>query len=116
MEIRTNRMDPGILKVEVSGEMDLYNSHELKTLLTDHIESGREPLLLDLHDLTYIDSSGISVLLYAFTQCKKRQLGLVFLNIRGSVKRVIELTSLSGFFPIAESVEDATRRLVGSGA
>ena len=115
MEVRTNRIDPGILKIDVSGEMDLYNSQELKSILADHIDSGNEPVLLDLRELNYIDSSGISVLLYAFTQCRKRQMGLCFLNIRGSVKRVIELTSLSGFFPIAESLEDATRRLTGGG-
>ncbi|MFW5812576.1 MAG: STAS domain-containing protein [Alkalispirochaetaceae bacterium] len=111
MEIRTHRLNHDILKIDVSGEMDLYNSHELKSMLTAHIENGSEALLLDLHDLSYIDSSGISVLLYTFTQCKKRQLGLCFLNIRGSVKRVIELTSLQGFFPIAESLEDAINRL-----
>lgn len=114
MEINATQIGPGILKIDVSGEMDLYNSHELKSLLTQHIEGGEESLLLDLHDLNYIDSSGISVLLYAFTQCKKRQLGLCFINVRGSVKRVIELTSLSGFFPIAESLEDAVNRLLAN--
>lgn len=114
MEITANRIDPGILKIVVSGEMDLYNSHELKSLLTKQIEVGVEPILLDLHDLNYIDSSGISVLLYAFTQSRKRQLGLCFMNVRGSVKRVIELTSLSGFFPIAESLEDAINRLLAN--
>lgn len=112
MEIKATRIDPGILKIAVSGEMDLYNSSELKSLLTKQLEEGTEPLLLDLHDLNYIDSSGISVLLYAFTQSKKRQLALCFINVRGSVKRVIELTSLSGFFPIADSLEDAVQRLL----
>jgi anti-sigma B factor antagonist len=114
MEIKATRIDPGILKIDVSGEMDLYNSHELKSLLTRQIAEGTEPLLLDLHDLNYIDSSGISVLLYAFTQSKKRQLALCFMNVRGSVKRVIELTSLSGFFPIADSLDDAVRQLIAN--
>ena len=114
MEINAKRIDPGILKVDVSGEMDLYNSNELKALLTKQIEEGAEPLLLDLHDLSYIDSSGISVLLHAFTQSKKRRKGLCFLNVRGSVKRVIELTSLSGFFPIADTLEDAVKRLMAN--
>jgi anti-sigma B factor antagonist len=51
------------------------------------------------------------VLLYIFTQSKKKNLGLWFVNVHGSVRKVIELTSLLGFFPIADSFDEAVRKL-----
>ena len=38
---------------------------------------------------------------------KKMNLKLAISNIHGSVKKVIELTKLMGYFPIANSVEEA---------
>ena len=41
------------------------------------------------------------------TTIKKQNLKLAISNIHGSVKKVIELTKLMGYFPIANSVEEA---------
>lgn len=111
MEIHSRPIDGAIQALNLDGEMDLYNANELKSEV-DHL-LGRNPqgLVVDLERLNYIDSSGISALLYTFTQCRKRGVGLCFVHVRGSVKKVIELTSLTGFFPIADSISDAVARL-----
>lgn len=111
MEIRTSHARDGIALIALEGEMDLYNAKDLKDAVNAFLAGDDRGLIIDLHELEYIDSSGISALLYTFTQSKARQKSLCFVNIKGSVKKVIELTSLSGFFPIADSVEDAVKRL-----
>ena len=88
----------------------MYNSHQLKELVTKMYGASSDPLILDLKGLKYIDSSGVSVLIYTFTQAKKSNIPVWFSNVHGTVRRVIELTSLLNFFPITDSVEEAYRQ------
>lgn len=107
MDINHRRVQPGVHVVQVAGEMDMYNSHELKDLVTRIYAGGNDPLILDLKGLKYIDSSGVSVLIFVFTQAKKSSIPVWFSNVHGTVRKVIELTSLLNFFPITESTEEA---------
>ncbi len=111
MEIEATTIEGSIRQLRLVGEMDLYNANDLKVAIADAIANAVTGIVLDLHDLAYIDSSGISALLFTYTQCKANRVGLCFVNIRGSVRRVIELTSLSGFFPTAGDLGEAISRL-----
>lgn len=107
MEITHKHVSPGVHVVAVGGEMDMYNSHELKALITRIFASGTDPLVLDMKALKYIDSSGVSVLIFVYTQAKKAGIPVWFSNVAGTVRKVIELTSLLNFFPIEPSLESA---------
>lgn len=107
MELKVTQISSDITSIALEGEMDLYNSHKLKELVAEMYETNPHALILDFQELSYIDSSGISVLLYIFTQSKKKGLPLRFIHVHGSVRKVIELTSLLSFFPIAESLDEA---------
>ncbi len=62
-------------------------------------------------DVEYIDSSGIGALIYICSTIKKLSLKLLIADVRGSVKKVIELTKLMGYFPITGNVVEAVRTL-----
>ena len=111
MELTVRQINERVTAIELEGEMDLYNSHELKERVQALLDEETPALILDFEKLDYIDSSGISVLLYTFTEAKKRNMGLWFVHVHGPVRKVIELTSLLGFFPIAESYEEALSML-----
>jgi anti-sigma B factor antagonist len=107
MELHVRQLEGNISAVELEGELDLYNAQELKDLIKRTYEASPRGLVLDLRKLGYIDSSGISVLLFAFTRAKKQDVRISFVNVHGPVRKVIELTSLLGFFPIADSYDEA---------
>ena len=92
MELKI-RKNGEVYIIDVNGEMDLYNSYKLKELVMKMVD--------------YIDSSGIGALIYICSTIKKMNLKLYISNVHGSVKKVIELTKLMGYFPIANSVEEA---------
>ena len=92
---------------DVNGEMDLYNSYKLKELVMKMIEKNIKIFIINLEQVDYIDSSGIGALIYISSTIKKMNLKLSLSNIHGSVKKVIELTKLMGYFPIANSVDEA---------
>ena len=97
--------------IDVNGEMDLYNSYKLKELVLKMLEKKIERFIINLENVDYIDSSGIGALIYICSTIKKLRYRLVITNIHGSVKKVIELTKLMGYFPIANSIEEAILRM-----
>lgn len=111
LKIRKNKE---VYIVDISGEMDLYNSHKLKELITKMLERQVKCIVLNLEDVEYIDSSGIGALIYICSTLKKKKVKLFIANIHGSVKKVIELTKLMGFFPITNSLEEALQKIADS--
>ncbi|HTX72688.1 MAG TPA: anti-sigma factor antagonist [Rectinemataceae bacterium] len=97
--------------IDVNGEMDLYNSYKLKELVMKMLEKKVERFIINLENVDYIDSSGIGALIYICSTIKKMSLKLVITNIHGSVKKVIELTKLMGYFPITQTIDEALQRM-----
>ncbi|MBS7309861.1 MAG: anti-sigma factor antagonist [Treponema sp.] len=101
------RKNGEIYIIDVNGEMDLYNSYKLKELVMKMLEKNVKNFIINLEQVDYIDSSGIGALIYICSTMKKMNLKFAISNVHGSVKKVIELTKLMGYFPIANSVEEA---------
>jgi anti-sigma B factor antagonist len=100
-----------IYVIDVKGEMDLYNSFKLKDVVNALIGRNVRQYIINLEALDYIDSSGIGAVLYVFAELRKRGLALVVSGVRGTVKRVIELTKLNGYLPLAGDLNEAIARL-----
>ncbi|HOX48852.1 MAG TPA: STAS domain-containing protein [Spirochaetia bacterium] len=110
MELKIRKSGESYI-IDVNGEMDLYNSYRLKELVMRMLEKKVERFIINLENVDYIDSSGIGALIYICSTIKKMNLKLVITNIHGSVKKVIELTKLMGYFPITQSIEEALERM-----
>ena len=108
MELKM-RKNKDVYIVDVSGEMDLYNSYKLKELIAKMLERQIKYIVLNLEEVEYIGA-----LIYICSTLKKKNLKLYITNIHGSVKKVIELTKLMGFFPITNSLEEALQKLADS--
>ncbi|MBO8449820.1 MAG: anti-sigma factor antagonist [Spirochaetes bacterium] len=112
MELKI-RKNGNVYIIDVNGEMDLYNSYKLKELVMKMLEKNVQLFIVNLENVDYIDSSGIGALIYICSTIKKMNLKMAITNIHGSVKKVIELTKLMGYFPITNSIEEALLQLEG---
>ena len=110
MELKI-RKNGNVYIIDVNGEMDLYNSYKLKELVMKMLEKNVRLFIINLENVDYIDSSGIGALIYICSTIKKKGLKLLIANIHGSVKKVIELSKLMGYFPISSSLEEAILEL-----
>ena len=106
MELKI-RKNGEVYIIDVNGEMDLYNSYKLKELVMKMLEKNVKSFIINLEQVDYIDSSGIGALIYICSTIKKMNLKLAISNIQKKKKKVIELTKLMGYFPIANSIEEA---------
>jgi anti-sigma B factor antagonist len=110
MELKLRRSGM-IYVVDVTGEMDLYNAFKLKDMVTALIGRKVREFIINLEKVDYMDSSGIGALLFVFAELKKRGLLLRIAGVKGSVKRVIELTKLIGYLPLSADVNEALAKL-----
>jgi anti-sigma B factor antagonist len=91
------RIDPaGVPIVTVSGELDSSNAASLEEAIAPTAAKHPELLIFDLSLLRFMDSAGIAVLIGVAAKVNTVQLR----NPSGVVRRVIELTGLSGVLRI----------------
>lgn len=81
--------------VQASGEIDLSNIDELRTAIDDAIERSPTAFIIDLQNITYIDSAGVAVVISAYRRVNKAGgvLGVVKPSAEG-VRRVLDLIGL----------------------
>ena len=92
--------------ITVSGEVDLASSPELDTAIIAAIESGSSSVVIDLADVSFMDSSGLGVIVRGLKRCREadKDLDLVITNER--VLKVFGITGLDQVIPIHDSIED----------
>ena len=105
----SSRTKGEVVILDISGEIDLYNAPEIKDIVNKLIEQKKYNVIINLKEVTYIDSSGIGALISSLSNLKKYQGGLKIINVFASVKKVFELTKLTSFFEIHDSEEEAVR-------
>ncbi len=106
MDINT-RTKVDIVILDISGEIDLYNAPEIKDIINKLIDEKKYNVVINLQEVSYIDSSGIGALISSLSNLKKYQGGLKIINVFASVRKVFELTKLTSFFEIFDSEDEA---------
>ena len=89
--------DVGAITVRLSGEIDVANA----TALTDSLEAVSEPgrrLVLDMANVSFIDSSGVNVLLRAAGWAGDRHGGLTIGDASANVRKILEILGLTEHF------------------
>ena len=97
----------GYAVVALHGELDISNASDLRERLLAILRDQARSLVLDLSRLTFIDSTGLSVLVA--TERQANQLGGT-LSLAGPQKiaaRVLHVSGLDRHFPIFPTVDEA---------
>jgi anti-sigma B factor antagonist len=92
---------------DINGEIDLYNAPEIKEKIKDEMNKNKVNVVINLDRVSYIDSSGIGVLISSLSNLKKIGGALKLINVYASVRKVFELTKLTSFFDIYDNESDA---------
>ena len=92
--------------VQFQGDIDLDSSPESRKILLECIAKAK-PVLVDLSQVSYIDSSGIASLVEAFQKSRQIKCYFALISVSESVLRVINLARLDKVFVIKETMEDA---------
>ena len=100
-------------KVVLSGDVDLQTTADLKSEIQSVTDVTR--LEIEAANVTYIDSSGVAVLLLARQHCAQNNITLSMPAVSDAVHRVLQIAKLDAMLPIGEVVAAADTGLMGLG-
>ena len=102
MKSSTRQVD-GVTIVDLSGRITLgEGSVLLRDVVRDLVTKGQRKILLNLGDVTYIDSSGIGELVSAFTTVRNQGGELKLLNLTKKVHDLLQITKLYTVFDVKD--------------
>ncbi len=113
LSLRTRTMD-GCLVVEVGGEVDMTSAPTLRDHLLGQIGLGEPCLVVDLSEVEFMDSTGLSALVVAYRQAVELGSSLLIAGAKPAVRRVLEITQLDMLLEHHDDVADAVAAAMAS--
>jgi anti-sigma B factor antagonist len=112
MEIEIRAGEGGAATVIAAhGELDVLTAASLRTAVGDVIDGGRAHLVLDASGITFMDSTGIGVLVIALRRTRALDGSFAIAGVQGRALRTFEMTGLARVFTLYDTVEDAQAAL-----
>jgi anti-sigma B factor antagonist len=96
----------GVPVVWAAGEVDVSTAPRLREHLTTLPVDARR-VVVDLSEVTFLDSTGLGVLVAGWKRCQESGASLELVVTRPQVRKVLEITSLDGVFTIFDSIDEA---------
>jgi anti-sigma B factor antagonist len=107
--VKIKRRDENSVAIlEVSGKvMGGPDSEKFSNMTTSLIDEGCDKLIIDLSDVPWMNSSGVGILIKAYTSMRNAGAQVKFLNINERVKSILQVTKLLTVFESYYNREDA---------
>lgn len=88
--------------IDIIGELDIYTSPKFKEVLVEALEEKMGNIIINGQNLSYIDSTGLGVLISVLKKVKENDKTITIENIKPNIKKLFDLTSLDKVFVIKE--------------
>jgi len=102
--------DQGSAQLRIVGEVDMYSSTQVRRALLELVKQKQSPVIVDLNEVSYMDSSGVATLIEGLQMCGEYGGTLLIVGLRDNVREVFELTRLDKIFKIYQNIEAAMAR------
>jgi anti-sigma B factor antagonist len=107
VQISVRRMD-SVAILDVSGDIDLANSPEMRKALLNEVREKRMPrVLLNLSEVRYIDSSGVASLIESLKAARDIGSRFILFGLSGPAREVLQLSRLLKVFEIYDTETEA---------
>jgi anti-sigma B factor antagonist len=107
-QISTSVRDDDLAVIRLTGEFDLATSDRLRDALLGQLDHGHpRNLVLDMSEVTFLDSTGLGVFMAAQQLAKRNEVQFVLAGSSERVRRLLEITQLDGVLAMQPTVEEA---------
>ena len=93
--------------VTIGGRLVMADAAEARSSFNKIIADNAKKLVVDLSEITFIDTSGLSVLISAYKMVRAKGGRMVLCGIPANVRMLLELTRLNEIFELFASTEAA---------
>ena len=91
------------VRLHPQGELDLATAPALKQQVIELVEVGFDHLVIDLRGLSFIDSTGIAMLVWLTEQSQAAEWTLSMIQGRGQVDRILQISGTAERLPFAQA-------------
>ncbi|TVM19979.1 anti-sigma factor antagonist [Oceanidesulfovibrio indonesiensis] len=108
----SNSQEGGVVVITVKGRLDSSETQGLEEQVLAALERGESKLLFDFHELEYINSSGLRILVMAYQRLKKKNDGTVAISgLRDYILEIFEISGYDRLFDIYSDRQAALGKL-----
>lgn len=79
----------------IKGEIDIYNSQKLTDLLSNIIGEGKNKVILDFHDVLYMDSTGLGTVVKAANTLAEKEGKLYIIGVKPTIKKIFDVSGIT---------------------
>jgi len=109
MKVNVRQRD-GVTILDLKGKITIgVGDVALRNAVQDAINSGATKVVINLKDVTTIDSSGVGELVSAYTTATNRGAKLRLANLPAKVSDILQITQLITVFDVFDSEDEAVR-------
>jgi len=105
----TDAEQHGVSVLHVRGEIDVATSPGLRNHLNELIERGHEIIIVNLTEVSFIDSTGLGVLVGSVRRIRAIGGDLRLVVTQPHIIKLLDLTGLDDVFSVAPNLSDAAR-------
>jgi len=107
MDIK-ERVVEGVSVLDLSGKVVLGEGDvQIKERIKDLLADGQKRILLNLGDVSYIDSAGLGALISSYTTSKREGAQLRLVNLTKRIQDLLSITKLITVFDTYETEQEA---------
>ena len=97
--------------LSVSGEIDAYAAPQFMQAVTNILDGDEQHLIIDMHNVEYIDSTGLSILVFAMKRLSQNDGIVNLVGCKPNIERIFFVTQLSTFMALHQTIEDALKAI-----
>lgn len=114
LAIENRELSPGLVVIALSGRLMLGpESADLEALVGSLVGQGIRKIIIDLEEVTHIDSTGIGRCIASLNKCMGVGAKMYMAGAKGQVREAFRVTRLDRMFKFFEQVPDAQAALGG---
>ncbi len=107
MKVNTRKTEDNVLIITLEGELSIFFKEDVENILQQSIEEDIYKFIFDLSDVSYIDSSGLSILILAGNTAFKNGHKVRIVSPTAQVKYVIDIARIGQILSYHESIDEA---------
>jgi anti-sigma B factor antagonist len=105
----TVRQRGNVTILDLKGKLTIGTELEFRNALLDALNSGAQRIVINLRDVTTIDSSGVGELVSGYTTAVNRGAGMKLAELPPRVAEILTITQLITVFDVYGSEDEALR-------
>jgi len=108
MDIQSH-LSGNVTVLDLAGRLEVSSAPELKTWLNNSLPPAPSRVVVNLKQITFIDSTGLSALVQGMKRCRERNGDLRLCNLQATVRIIFELTRLDKAFEVFSDEAEAVK-------